>query len=140
MATDFDGILCRDCRHNEDDDGEKYLNFIRTAEPKYVIRKTEIPLIVTARIERYRSETMEWLHRHKMNVRRLVMHPAATLQERDRDNIAAYKAREFAKWAGTHRLQGPPPVGFIESDDRQAKQIAAISGKMVICPLSAKVY
>lgn len=140
MATDFDGILCRDCRPEEDDDGPRYLTFLRTAEPKYLTRKVAIPLIVTARIERYREETERWLHRHNVKFKQLVMHPAATLRERNKDNIAAYKARVFRAWAGSHRIIGPPPVAFIESDDHQARAIAKIANRMTICPLSGKVY
>ena len=140
MATDFDGILCRDCRPDEDDDGVNYLNFIRTAEPRYVIRRTEIPLIITARIEKYRQETMDWLQRHGMRVKRLVMHPADTLQQREQDNIAAFKAREVARWAESHYMQGPAPLGFIESEDWQAREIARLSRRMTICPGSGKVY
>ena len=139
MACDFDGILCRDCLPGQDDDGKNYLDFINNAKPLYLPRKVPIPLIVTARIEKYRQPTMDWLSRHGIKVNRLVMHPAATLAERNRDNIAAYKARHFQAWAKTHRAS-PPPLAFIESDDRQAQQIAAISKLMVICPGSGRVY
>lgn len=140
MATDFDGVLCRDCYPGEDDDGERYLNFIRTAEPNYLSRKVPIPLIVTARIEKYREETLAWLARQQVQCRQLVMHPATTLQERNRDNIAAFKARHFEQWASQHKRQGPPPLGFIESEDWQAREIAKTTGRMVICPATAGVY
>lgn len=139
MALDFDGILCHDCPSGSDDDGEKYLQFIRTARPLYVPRKVQIPLIVTARIEKYRAETVAWMQRHGITCKALVMHPATNLQERNRDNITAYKARHFMDWAIRHRAK-PEPLAFIESDDRQAIGIAKISGRMVICPASAKVY
>lgn len=139
MAVDFDGILCRDCAPHQDDDGEQYLNFIRNATPLYMARKVPIPLIVTARIRKYREETLKWLDRHGIKVNKLIMHPAETLAERHRDDIAAYKAKRFDSWAKRHRAV-PPPLAFVESQDWQARKIHQITGRMTICPHSAKVY
>lgn len=139
VAVDFDGILCHDCPAGSDDDGEKYLDFISHAKPLYVPRRCPIPLIVTARIEKYRSETEDWLKRHGIRFNRLVMHPAATLKERRKDNIPHYKGLHFKQWAARHRAS-PGPVIFMESDDRQAREIAKYSGLMVICPHTAGVY
>jgi orotate phosphoribosyltransferase len=139
VAMDFDGILCHDCPPGSDDDGLKYLDFIRNAKPLYVPRRVPVPLIVTARIERYRSETEDWLRRHGIRWHRLVMHPAATLAERRRDDIPAYKARHYAEWASKHRAT-PGPIIFMESEDRQAREIARHSRLMVVCPHTAGVY
>ena len=138
-AVDFDGILCHDCAGWQDDDGLNYLGFVKNALPKYLTRKTAIPLIVTARIEKYRSETEDWLRRHGVRFNQLIMHPAKTLAERRRDDIAAYKARHFAAWAKAHTPR-PRPSMFIESDDLQARRIAEITNRLVICPTTAKVY
>ena len=139
MAFDFDGILCEDCLPHQDDDGEKYLDFINNAKPKYIIRKKPIPLIVTARIEKYREPTMKWLDRHGMRVDKLVMHPARTLAERRGDNIAAYKARHFKEFADNKRRGIFRPT-FFESCNRQANEIARITNEMVVCPPSEKIY
>lgn len=139
MAVDFDGILCRDCPPGSDDDGPRYLEFIRNAQPLYVPRRVPIPLIVTARVEKYRADTEEWLRRHGINWHRLVMHPAATTRERERDDIPAYKARHYKEWASKHRA-GPGPIIFCESDDWQARRIAQLSKLMTICPATAGVY
>jgi hypothetical protein len=139
LACDFDGILCHDCPIGADDDGERYLDFIRNAKPLYLPRKVPIPLIVTARIEKYRKPTMDWLDRHGVRVHNLVMHPAATLAERRKDDIAAYKAKHFAAWAMRHRAM-PAPLAFIESEDWQARKIAALTDRMTICPGSGLVY
>ena len=139
MAMDFDGVLCHDCQPADDDDGPRYDRFIRTAKPLYVPRKEPIPLIVTARIEKYRSDTESWLRKHGIRWHRLVMHPAKTLAERRADDIAAYKAHHFGEWASSH-VAAPPPLAFIESDDAQARRIAELSGRMVICPATAQVY
>jgi len=138
-AVDFDGILCHDCKSGQDDDGPAYLDFIRTATPLYLPRQVPIPLIVTARIEKYRAETEAWMHRQGIRWTKLVMHPAGSTREREQDDIAAYKAKHYMAWASKHR-PAPGPIMFIESDDRQAQRIAQISGRMVICPHTAGVY
>ena len=138
-AMDFDGILCHDCPPGSDDDGPKYLDFIRNAPPLYMPRRCPVPLIVTARIEKYRAETEAWLRRHGIAWHRLVMHPAATLRERQRDNIAAYKAHHYAAWA-QHFVARPGPHIFFESEDRQAREIAQLSKLLTICPHSAGCY
>ena len=139
VAVDFDGILCHDCPRASDDDGPRYLDFIRNAKPLYVPRKVPIPLIVTARIEKYREETEAWLRRHRINFYNLVMHPAATLVERSRDDIAAYKAKHFEAWASKH-IARPAPLMFIESEDWQARRIAEITKRMTVCPATQSVY
>lgn len=138
-AMDFDGILCHDCPPGSDDDGARYLDFIHNAKPLYTPRRCPIPLIVTARIEKYRADTEDWLRRHGIAWNRLVMHPAATLAERRRDNIAAYKARHYAEWAAKHRAT-PGPHIFFESEDHQARDIAKISKLLTICPHTAGCY
>lgn len=138
-ATDFDGVLCHDCQPWQDDDGKNYINFIENAIPKYVTRKVAIPLIVTARIEKYRPQTEAWLRKHGIKWHRLVMHPAKTLRQRNRDDIAAYKARHFEKWASKH-TPIPKPSMFIESDDNQSRRIHDLTERLVVCPSSAKVY
>lgn len=138
-AMDFDGILCHDCPPGSDDDGPKYLDFIRNAKPLYMPRRCPIPLIVTARIERYRADTEDWLRRHGIRWNRLVMHPAATLAERRRDNIAAFKARHYTAWAAKHKAT-PGPIIFFESEDGQAREIARMSKLLTICPHTAGCY
>ncbi|MCA9056858.1 MAG: phosphoribosyltransferase, partial [Planctomycetaceae bacterium] len=139
VALDFDGILCNDCMPEQDDDGERYLEFLRTSGVRYLPRKVPVPLIVTARLERYRSETEDWLRRHGVAWHRLVMHPAPTLSERNKDDIAAYKAMHFSEWAAVHRPT-PGPTLFVESNDYQARRIAELSRRMVVCPGTASVY
>ena len=139
VAVDFDGILCHDPHGWQDDDGPKYIEFIQNAKPLYLSRKTPIPLIVTARIEKYRGITEAWLRDHGVRYNRLIMHPAATLRERNRDDLGAYKARHFEAWAMHHKPR-PAPLMFIESDDNQARRIHNITGRMVVCPHTHAVY
>jgi uncharacterized HAD superfamily protein len=141
FAVDFDGILCYDAEKEQDDDGERYIDFIKNAKPLYLPRKKPIPLIVTARIEKYREITEEWLANHNIQFDKLVMHEAKTLRERELDNISKYKAHHINKWAENNiNLK---PLIFFESDDNQAKQIKSFltnKSNLVICPSSTKVY
>ena len=139
VACDFDGILCEDCKPGQDDDGERYRDFILNARPLYTPRRVPIPMVVTARIEKYRKETQVWLNRHGIIVHKLIMFPANTLKERQRQDIAEWKAKTFARWNNLHKPV-PPPNLFIESDNAQAKRISELSGLMTICPASGKVY
>lgn len=140
LAVDFDGVLCHDCPIEMDDDGTRYEEFIRTATPLYVPRKSPIPLIVTARIEKYRTLTEDWLSRHRIRWERLVMHPAKTLRERMSDDIPAYKARHFVEWKRQTESRGPGPHLFVESEDSQARRIAHLSRLTTICPHTGAVY
>ncbi len=67
------------------------------------------------------------------------MHPASSLAERRRDDVAAWKAKVFESWASKHKA-APKPSMFIESDPEQAKKIHAITQRLVVCPSNAKVY
>lgn len=139
MALDFDGVLCDDCPPGSDDDGPRYEKFIKTARPKYLPRKVPVALVVTARIEKYRKLTEEWLAKHGVVVRNLVMHPAKTLHERNQCDIAAYKAEHYKKWLEIYKPR-PKPAMFVESDHNQAKRIALLSGKLTVCPTTMAVF
>lgn len=138
-AMDFDGILCHDCEPWMDDDGPNYLTFIRHAKPLYVPRRCPVPLIVTARVEKYRHETEAWLRRHGIQWHRLIMHPATSTREREKHDIAEYKAKHYSAWAKTSSWC-PGPVLFFESEDRQAAKISLRTGLTTVCPATARVY
>jgi orotate phosphoribosyltransferase len=138
FALDFDGILCRDCTPAEDDDGPRYLEFLRTAEPLNLVRKAAIPLVVTARLEKYREQTTDWMDRWNIKAKKLVMGPWATKADRDRDDVAAWKAEALRDFFA--RRRGIPPRMFIESDPRQAERIAGITGQLVVCPPARRCY
>jgi orotate phosphoribosyltransferase len=137
-ATDFDGILCRDCMPHEDDDGPRYQNFLRTAEPLYPMRKVAIPLIVTARLERYRAETLAWLERNGMRAEKIIMGPWADNRERARVDIGAWKGEHYKAWSKGRT--GIKPLLFVESDERQAKRAAQVSGGLVVCPAAGRCF
>jgi orotate phosphoribosyltransferase len=137
-AVDFDGILCHDCPPEDDDDGPRYQAFLESARPRYYIRRTAIPLIVTARLEKYRAQTLAWLARHGMQVEQLVMGPWRDNAERAGADIAAFKAQHFRAFLQRrHRIR--PPL-FIESDPRQARRIAELSKGIVVCPAAGRCF
>jgi hypothetical protein len=128
---DFDGILCRNPYPHEDDDGEKYRHFLLNAEPILLPRKGELRLIVTARLEKYRDETMAWLKKWNIVPRRLIMGPWKDNHERNQSNVASWKAKKVAS-SGV-RL-------YVESEPPLAERIAELSGVPTLCPRSGHVY
>jgi orotate phosphoribosyltransferase len=113
LALDFDGILTHD----------------GTDRPLYLPRKGEVPLIVTGRSQAHRVGSMAWLTKHGVRVKRMVMFPGET--PRDPLVIARYKAQHW----------GPSGLAyFVESDPIQAKEIARLVGRPVICPAAGEVF
>lgn len=138
MAFDFDGILCHECPGGSDDDGLAYLEFLRNVRPLYPVRKIVIPMIATARLEKYRSETLAWLSRNGMAVRELVMGPWGNNSQRTFSKVVSHKASAYRRFMLESR--GVKPPAFVESDDIQARKIAELSGGIVICPATNGVY
>lgn len=123
-AFDLDGVLCRDPRRDENDDGDAYLQFIRTAEPLFV-PKRPIGWIVTARLEKWRAATEVWLRQQGIAFGQLIMldlPDAATRQATG--GRGSWKAGVF---------RNLPAELFIESNAGQASKIAKGSGKPVWC-------
>jgi len=125
FCCDLDGVLCRDPSEAENDDGEAYREFVRTAEP---LLRAQFPLhaIVTSRLEKWRSETEAWLRKHEIEYEHLVMAPYAGKAERQRANRYADDKADYYAATSCH--------AFIESSYRQALHIAELTGRAVICP------
>lgn len=123
-CVDIDGVLCRDPSPEENDDGPCYVEFLRSTEPLR-LPTYEVGWLVTARLEKYRSETEAWLKRRNVRYRNLVMLDNYTAEERRRSGIhSKFKASVYSS-VDAHL--------FIESDSAQADQIARLSGKQVLC-------
>ncbi|MEY3020467.1 MAG: hypothetical protein RLZZ272_1451 [Actinomycetota bacterium] len=123
-AFDIDGVLCRDPSADEDDGAERYADFLRTAEP-LLLPGLPVDRIVTSRLERDRSVTEAWLAAHGVRYRRLEMIDLPSHDERSRPWVAErHKAAALA--ASGARL-------FVESDRKQAKRIASLTGRAVLC-------
>lgn len=116
---DMDGVLCRDPTKPENDDGQLYAGFLRNAEPLFLPTRP-IGHIVTGRLEKYRSETVDWLGRHNIRFLQLHMAPFATKAERME---AMHSAGGRGGWkAGIARQVGVDM--FVESCPKQARIIA----------------
>ena len=84
--------------------------------------------IITARLEQYRGPTEAWLARWGIRARRLVMAETSDHQFYP----AAFKADAYNA-IGDATL-------YLESDSRQAAEIAALTTKRVICPALGEVF
>lgn len=133
---DMDGVLCRDPRKDENDDGSKYLEFIKTAEPLFLPTRP-IGHIVTARLEKYRQPTVEWLKRHGVEFQSLSMMQHSTKAERmAAGNRGGWKALIVnAMDTGEFKKEL-----FIESSPKQAGIIARETGLQVFCTSTQTVF
>jgi len=123
-SFDIDGVLCRDPLADEDDDAARYEEFLDSVEP-LLLPRVPVDRIITSRLERYRPATEAWLARHGVRYRTLEMLDLATKLEREVPWVAE-RAKAAAYSASRSRL-------YIESDKKQAKRIASITGRAVLC-------
>lgn len=132
VATDFDGILCEEPTAPDADEGpglERYGEWLSNARPKMLPRCQSVRLIVTGRLERWRTETEKWLARWGVRCDRLVMYPADRASQRG----------DVGAWKGGYYRDSKTGF-FVESDPAQAGRIFEVSGKQVICPAISKVW
>lgn len=123
-CVDIDGVLCKDPTQQQNDDGKRYLEFIKHAPPLH-IPTVEVAALVTNRLEKYRKPTKEWLSQYGIKYRKLVMHPAKSKKERIAMGAhVTNKSNEYSK--AEYAL-------FLESSERQAKGIHRICKKPVLC-------
>lgn len=123
-CVDIDGVLCRDPTEEENDDSDRYVEFLKTATPLH-LPSPEIGWLVTSRLEKYREYTEGWMAAHGIRYKNLIM--------RDLPNAAARRA-DIPH--GEYKAGVILEVGarfFIESSEHQARQIARLSGKPVFC-------
>jgi uncharacterized HAD superfamily protein/adenine/guanine phosphoribosyltransferase-like PRPP-binding protein len=121
---DLDGIFCPDPTDAQNDDGAIYLQFLREAavinRPGHKLRR-----IVTSRLECYRPQTEAWLAQAGIEYEKLDMLEGVTAEERRSGGLhPAFKARVYA---GDRNAEL-----FVESDPKQAREIARASGKPVL--------
>lgn len=122
---DMDGVLCVDPTEDQNDDGERYLDFIANATQLF-IPQIKIHTIVTSRLEKYRSETEQWLKKHNVEYGKLIMLNLPSKEERIRLKAhASFKAQVYGSLKDTYV--------FYESDRKQALQISSITKKPCFC-------
>ena len=124
-CIDMDGVLCIDPTPEQNDDGERYIDFLKNAKPLY-IPNYKINSIVTSRLEKYRSLTEEWLVKNNVKYENLFMLDLPSKAERiKRKAHASFKSEIYNNLKDTNL--------FIESNRRQAIEIAAATKKPCIC-------
>ncbi len=123
-CIDLDGVICRDPLPEENDDGQKYLNFIENAEPLF-LPTGQIFAIVSNRLEKYRNETEAWLKKHEVTYNKLVLLNLPSKEERLKIDAGIDHKGAFYKYSEA--------ILFLESSYTQAISIAKVSGKPVYC-------
>lgn len=130
-CVDIDGVLCLDPTDDENDDGPAYLEFLKNAVPYHATTR-KIGWLVTSRLEKYRSQTEDWLASAGISYGNLIMLDVPSKEERQRLGLhGSFKADFYRQCAS--------PL-FIESDVRQAEVIAARSGKPVLCVETHQIH
>lgn len=123
---DLDGVLCEDWPylHETGSLEGRYQEHLSQARP-LIVPSFPIGEIVTARLEKFRPQTEEWLHRNGIRFKALTMGPYSSPEERAANGgFAERKAQIYAErpWA---RM-------FVESNHNQATAIAQITGRPVL--------
>ncbi len=123
-CVDIDGVLCRDPTDDENDDGEQYIHFLKSAEP-YLLPTLPVGYLVTCRLEKYRGETEAWLHEHHVKYRELIMMDMP-------DKAARIKSGSHGRFKAIVYDKTNASL-FIESNIDQAFEISNRSCKPVVC-------
>jgi uncharacterized HAD superfamily protein len=122
-CLDIDGVICEDPSEEENDDGDNYRHFLLNATPKY-LPKSNVLALVTSRLEKYRPETEEWLRKHNVLYKELIMLDLPDRNTRMKlGNHGTHKAK--------HYLDNKNAILFIESSKHQSSQIFEITQKPV---------
>jgi len=132
VCIDFDGILCRDFMPWEDDDGEVYLQTLKNMKLGSIRPQNRWTVdIVTARLDKWREPTEEWLKKNNISYNNLFMGPWNNISERFNANIGKWKADIYKDLSKTL---------FVESDLTQALEIYKHTGKDVLHYESGRVF
>lgn len=122
-GLDIDGVLCVDPTTIENDDGDRYIKFLRTAKPLH-IPSVPVKALISSRLKKYQAETEFWLRANGVQYQSLYLLDLPTMAERQRLRAHASFKAEVIKQIDAEF--------FIESDPTQAVEIAAKSGRPVI--------
>jgi len=124
-CVDIDGVLCHDPAFTERGDNPQQMrDFILNAEPKFLPTPV-IRSLVTNRLEKFRPETEQWLAKHNIRYKELIMSSAASPEARRQvGDHGKYKAEMMLK------LNSPL---FIESSIQQSRRIKEITNRAVFC-------
>ena len=125
ICIDLSSKLCYNPKHDENDDGDSYINFCLNAKQK-LIPTRKIGWLVTSRLEKYRKETELWLANHNIQYGKLIMLDGYTAEERSKQGVhSKFKSSIYGKLDDA--------LWFIESNIGQAVEINRITGKPAFC-------
>ena len=133
-CVDIDGLLCPDPAPDQNDDGIAYEKFLLTTNKLYSCR-FKIAHLVTARLEKYRAQTEDWLHANGIQYDQLHMVNLPTAKERTQKGKHFHANHKAEIYASLHET-----CLFIESASWQAKIIAESSGKPACCTETGDCY
>lgn len=123
-CMDIDGILCEDPKWWQNDDSEKYKNFILNAPSKFIPTQ-KVGKLVSGRLESYRAYTEIWLKNNHVEYDELILMDQITAEQRMLSGRhAAFKAKVYSSCDA---------ILFFESDYDQALEICRLSGTPVFC-------
>ncbi|PYZ95083.1 phosphoribosyl transferase [Salipaludibacillus keqinensis] len=128
---DIDGVLCVDPSGEQDDDGEKYKEFLINAA-LLLKPKGKIKYLVTSRLEKYRKETESWLLKNEIEYEFLIMLDLPSKEERQKLNMNAIHKAEA--------LNNSKQELFYESSHVEAFKIHELTQKPVYCMETNKLY
>ncbi len=133
VMLDFDGVLCPDPKHYDEDteEGRKaYLQWIAEVSiGTFVPRMFSVPDIVSYRCEYTREASEAWLTKHGIKYERLHLWGDANLTPAEQAASRTWQAKD---WKG--KIYRESRCGlFVESCERQARDIASVANKPVLC-------
>jgi len=131
-CVDMDGVLCVNPTNHQNDDGPRYIDFLKNTVQNYRPLRRPIHSIVSSRMEKYRDLTSAWLKSHNITYTKLILTNYMSASDRQKDNRYAELKAEYYRSVNCGWM--------VESDSRQAKKIAEITCKPVICSDTLESY
>lgn len=120
LSTEIDGVL------------------LERTSPKYLSKKTTVPLIVTSRSEAVREETNQCLSQNGLHVKEMVMAPWDPSYTPSTIDIVDYKKPAVDAFVNRSRMLRP--ALYFEPVADAAKELARQTGGVIICPTSGECF
>ncbi len=130
-AVDIDGIFCPNVPLDICKDDKKYADYLVNVIPffKRIAKLFPIKALVTARLEKYRNITEEWLDKYGIKYQQLIMLPT---------NLETEKAKNHLQIVSKFKAEVAQSINakfFIESEIEEAKAIKQHHPSItMVCP------